>query len=404
VLAAFMQVSELQRRQRRDQEREVRRRERLQEKERAERLVQAKLTMEEEAYQLQVGAVFRRFSCWGTIATWMSKAAAGGARRQAAPHGHTRPDAPARAPPPCRCAPTLALTQVAALAPRIEAMEASWNRLCAISGGSTPEGVVEYWQGESGWLARARAGAACWPARSRDGGGGARPRDSGPGCARRACCAGLQSKEACMRSLVALAEQREAACKAEVSRLLAARGSMYEACAPPAGRCTPAAPPGTSSSGSGSTGAGAEGERGAAAAAATAAAAAAEDCDGAGSGGAEEEEEAAASCEAAAAQIEEAERRRADAQVGGCTGVWDCGLWVRTCACVQRTQPHARRAACALACAAPHTGPLQQGQEHVRGGGAGHARAGAAPQRCLGVPRGGGCGAGCCRCCRRRIC
>jgi hypothetical protein len=38
--------------------------------------------------------------------------------------------------------------QVAALAPKIEAMEASWNRLRAISGAETPNEVVEYWQGE----------------------------------------------------------------------------------------------------------------------------------------------------------------------------------------------------------------------------------------------------------------
>jgi hypothetical protein len=37
--------------------------------------------------------------------------------------------------------------QVAALAPKIEAMEASWNRLRAISGAETPNEVVEYWQG-----------------------------------------------------------------------------------------------------------------------------------------------------------------------------------------------------------------------------------------------------------------
>ena len=38
--------------------------------------------------------------------------------------------------------------QVAALAPKIEALEASWNRLRAISGGETPEQVVAYWDGE----------------------------------------------------------------------------------------------------------------------------------------------------------------------------------------------------------------------------------------------------------------
>jgi hypothetical protein len=41
----------------------------------------------------------------------------------------------------------LCVVQVAALAPKIEAMEASWNRLRAISGAETPNEVVEYWQG-----------------------------------------------------------------------------------------------------------------------------------------------------------------------------------------------------------------------------------------------------------------
>jgi hypothetical protein len=46
------------------------------------------------------------------------------------------------------CAQHTCLMQVAALAPKIEAMEASWNRLRAISGAETPNEVVEYWQGE----------------------------------------------------------------------------------------------------------------------------------------------------------------------------------------------------------------------------------------------------------------
>jgi len=41
----------------------------------------------------------------------------------------------------------LLCAQVAALAPKIEAMEASWNRLRAISGADAPEQVIEYWQG-----------------------------------------------------------------------------------------------------------------------------------------------------------------------------------------------------------------------------------------------------------------
>lgn len=50
-------MSELQRRQRKDHEKEVKRREKLQDKEKAERAAQARLRMEEEAYQLQVGGV-----------------------------------------------------------------------------------------------------------------------------------------------------------------------------------------------------------------------------------------------------------------------------------------------------------------------------------------------------------
>lgn len=36
------------------------------------------------------------------------------------------------------------------MTPKIEAMEASWNRLRAISGAETPEHVIEYWQGMEG--------------------------------------------------------------------------------------------------------------------------------------------------------------------------------------------------------------------------------------------------------------
>jgi hypothetical protein len=50
-----VQVNELQRRQRKEHEKEVKKREKLQQKEKAERAAQAKLKMEEEAYQLQVG-------------------------------------------------------------------------------------------------------------------------------------------------------------------------------------------------------------------------------------------------------------------------------------------------------------------------------------------------------------
>lgn len=57
-------------------------------------------------------------------------------------------------PPPATCSlcPQRALPQVAALAPRVEAMEAQWNRLRAISGAETPEDVIAYWEGECpGW-------------------------------------------------------------------------------------------------------------------------------------------------------------------------------------------------------------------------------------------------------------
>ena len=54
ALLSCVQVNELQRRQRKEHEKEVKRREKLQEKEKAERAAQAKLKMEEEAYQLQV--------------------------------------------------------------------------------------------------------------------------------------------------------------------------------------------------------------------------------------------------------------------------------------------------------------------------------------------------------------
>lgn len=56
VAVYTLQVNELQRRQCKDHEKEVRKREKLQEKEKAERAAQAKLKMEEEAYALQV--------CW----------------------------------------------------------------------------------------------------------------------------------------------------------------------------------------------------------------------------------------------------------------------------------------------------------------------------------------------------
>lgn len=38
--------------------------------------------------------------------------------------------------------------RVAALAPKVEAMEASWNRIRTISGADTPDDVIAYWEGE----------------------------------------------------------------------------------------------------------------------------------------------------------------------------------------------------------------------------------------------------------------
>ena len=37
--------------------------------------------------------------------------------------------------------------KVAALAPRVEAMEASWNRIRTLSGAETAEDVIAYWEG-----------------------------------------------------------------------------------------------------------------------------------------------------------------------------------------------------------------------------------------------------------------
>ncbi|GAX81127.1 hypothetical protein CEUSTIGMA_g8561.t1 [Chlamydomonas eustigma] len=75
--------------------------------------------------------------------------------------------------------------KVAALAPKVDAMEASWNRIRTISGAETSEDVIAYWQG-------------------------------------------LKFKEQQMRDLVRLAEQREAAAKAEITSLLESRSALYE--------------------------------------------------------------------------------------------------------------------------------------------------------------------------------
>ena len=75
--------------------------------------------------------------------------------------------------------------KVQALAPKVEAMEASWNRIRTISGAETAEDVIAYWEG-------------------------------------------LKAKEEQMRELVKLAEQREAAAKSDIGRLLESRTVMFE--------------------------------------------------------------------------------------------------------------------------------------------------------------------------------
>jgi hypothetical protein len=85
-------VRELKKRQQKQLERERRLREKTLERERQEREMQAKLKMEQDAYEMRV----------------------------------------------------------AALAPKVEAMEMSWNRIRTISGADTPDDVIAYWEGESG--------------------------------------------------------------------------------------------------------------------------------------------------------------------------------------------------------------------------------------------------------------
>jgi chromosome segregation ATPase len=83
------EVRELKKRQQKQVEKERRARERAAEKERAEREAAAKLKAEHDAYEVKV----------------------------------------------------------AALAPKVEAMEASWNRIRTISGAETAEDVIAYWEG-----------------------------------------------------------------------------------------------------------------------------------------------------------------------------------------------------------------------------------------------------------------
>lgn len=87
---AHAQVRELKKRQQKQLERERKLREKHIEKERQEKEMLAKLKMEQDAYEMKV----------------------------------------------------------AALAPKVEAMEASWNRIRTISGADTPDDVIAYWEGE----------------------------------------------------------------------------------------------------------------------------------------------------------------------------------------------------------------------------------------------------------------
>lgn len=105
-----------------------------------------------------------------------------------------------------------------------------------------------------------------------------------------------------MRDLVSLAERREAACKDEISTLLASRSTMYDA-APARRACSPPAP-----------------------AQAAPAAVAGPEQTAAHEAAQEEDEGCEETLEAAAAKIHEAEKRMEVAQVGcgmclSCTGM-----------------------------------------------------------------------------------
>lgn len=75
--------------------------------------------------------------------------------------------------------------KVQALAPKVEAMEASWNRIRTVTGAETAEDVIVHWEG-------------------------------------------LKAKEEQMRELVRLAEAREAAAKADITKLLESKAVMFE--------------------------------------------------------------------------------------------------------------------------------------------------------------------------------
>lgn len=106
--------------------------------------------MEEEAYQLQVGSTSVNIISLDICMCVEVSQLANRMQRSTLPCtavAGTRPSLTSNV-----CADDLgvsAVCQVAALAPKIEAMEASWNRLRAISGAETPEQVVEYWQGKN---------------------------------------------------------------------------------------------------------------------------------------------------------------------------------------------------------------------------------------------------------------
>ncbi|GMH32341.1 hypothetical protein BSKO_00175 [Bryopsis sp. KO-2023] len=126
------EVRDLKKRQAKEREKDARKRKKQQEREKSEKEMQAKIQMEREAYEMQIQA----------------------------------------------------------LAPKIEAMEASWNRLRTISGADTPTDVIAYWEG-------------------------------------------LKAKEESMRELVKLAEKREARAKSEMSQLLESRSEMFETTSSP---------------------------------------------------------------------------------------------------------------------------------------------------------------------------
>jgi hypothetical protein len=142
-LLPCLQVRELKKRQQKQLERERKLREKALEKERAEREAAAKLKAEHDAYELKVrayspllGTTEQLAAAWhGTVMAISSQFS------QSSSHPHD-PLELRRHPP------VLPMSlQVAALAPKVEAMEASWNRIRTISGAETAEDVITYWEG-----------------------------------------------------------------------------------------------------------------------------------------------------------------------------------------------------------------------------------------------------------------